>query len=375
MENYEIKFMFEPVNPVQNPPSSSSLFQLHFLLTTLLHPTPPHTPHPLARTPFHSLPTHLYTSRASLIIQAVVAIHYLNIMSAMTISLVYFILGACAVSVTAAGDTTTGGGPASCSAGLEPGYDYFNNAPGHTNEPAESVAECCAKCEAIGPSKCAYFTYQTQQKICYLKLSNVGKRSDPNCISGQNPTYTPPKPCEGEFTACRDSGVCTMSSFWCGSNSACKTGQYLCPSDSKTCVDTAADYVKCPGIKGTHFDWTLDTEARLDYLVAHANLTTQISQLQNTAPEMLDLGIPEYQWLNDDQHGVARTPAHATVFPNGVGLGATFAHNTLRSVGFVVGNEARGLHNGFLRTDPTGREMKCNGCSLTMYAPNLNLVR
>ena len=37
--------------------------------------------------------------------------------------------------------------------------------------------------------------------------------------------------------------------------------------------------------------------------------------------------------------------------------------------------EARGLHNGFLDSDPGGRQMKCNGCSLTLYAPNLNLAR
>ena len=181
--------------------------------------------------------------------------------------------------------------------------------------------------------------------------------------------------CLGEFTRCVDSGVCTMSTHWCGDRSACKPGQYLCPSDSATCVDSAADYTKCPGMRGTHLDWTLSTEARLDYLVAHTNLSAQISQLQNTAPEMLELGIPEYQWLNDDQHGVARTPARATVFPNGVGLGATFAHDTLRAVGGVIGSEARGLHNGFLELDPSGRQMACNGCSLTMYAPNLNLVR
>ena len=114
-------------------------------------------------------------------------------------------------------------------------------------------------------------------------------------------------PCLGEFTRCPDSGVCTMSSHWCGAKSGCKRGQYLCPSDSRTCVDSAADYAKCPGIKGTHLDWTLGTEARLDFLVAHTSLSAQIGQLHNTAPELLELGVPEYQWLNDDQHGVART--------------------------------------------------------------------
>ena len=162
-----------------------------------------------------------------------------------------------------------------------------------------------------------------------------------------------------------------MSSRSCGSG--CKG--YVCPSDQSTCIDSVTDYPKCPGLKGTHLDVSLDIEKRLDYIVQHTNLTEQIAQLQNKAPEIYELGIAEYQWLNDDQHGVARTPAHATVFANGVGLGAGFSHETIHAVGAVVGSEARGLHNGFLASDPDNRQMGCNGCSLTMYAPNLNLIR
>ena len=163
-----------------------------------------------------------------------------------------------------------------------------------------------------------------------------------------------------------------MSASSCG---RCTTGQYLCPSDQTTCVNSAADYDTCPAMAGTHFDTSLSVEQRLDYLVAKVPLADQIAQLRNTAPELAAFGIPEYQWLNDDQHGVARTPARATVFPNGCALGATFSKETLREVGRIVGQEARGLHNGFLDSDPVGRQMKCNGCSLTLYAPNLNLVR
>ena len=191
------------------------------------------------------------------------------------------------------------------------------------------------------------FTFQTQQKSCYLKGSNRGQRSDPNCISGckggkcppSPPGPSPPapsgprQPCVGEFTRC-SSGECAMSKRSCGT---CQPGQYVCPSDQKTCVDSAADYSKCPGLRGTHLDATLDIEKRLDYIVAHVNLSEQIQQLQNRAPEIFELGIAEYQWLNDDQHGVARTPAHATVFANGVGLGAGFSHETIHAVGAVVG--------------------------------------
>ena len=163
-----------------------------------------------------------------------------------------------------------------------------------------------------------------------------------------------------------------MTTNGCGNG--CTAGQYVCPSDHRTCVDSAADYAKCPGMTGTHLDASLGVEQRLDFLVNHTTLEEQIAQLTNTAPEIARLGIPSYQWLNDDQHGVARTPARATVFPNGAGLGATGSATTLHEVGRVVGTEARGLHRGFLDADPS-RSMGCNGCSLTMYAPNLNLVR
>ena len=126
-----------------------------------------------------------------------------------------------------------------------------------------------------------------------------------------------------------------MSTRSCGGG--CKPGEYVCPSDQKTCVASAADYSKCPGLAGTHLDHTLDIEKRLDFMVAHMNLTEQIGQLTNKAPEIYELGVPEYNWLNDDQHGVARTPARATVFANGVGLGATFSHETIHAVGNIVG--------------------------------------
>lgn len=71
----------------------------------------------------------------------------------------------------------------------------------------------------------------------------------------------------------------------------CSKGQFLCPSDQKTCVDGAEAYVKCPGMKGTHFDWTLSIEQRIDYLIAHTNVTTQIKQLTNGAPGIPDMGV------------------------------------------------------------------------------------
>ncbi len=182
--------------------------------------------------------------------------------------------------------------------------------------------------------------------------------------------------CLGEFAPCGTSATYCAMLPTCPATAACAAGQYLCPSDSKTCVDSAEQYTTCPNLSGTHLDWTLGTEERLDYLVAHTTLAEQAAQLTNRAPAIPDLGIPAYNYLNDDQHGVGRTKEKATVFPNGCALGATWAKDTLHEVGMAIGAEARGLHRFFLNELGNGdRQLSCNGCGLTLYAPNLNLVK
>lgn len=157
----------------------------------------------------------------------------------------------------------------------------------------------------------------------WMKSDASNPVKQPLAVSGSFVPVPPPAPpspppgswapCIGEFTPCAD-GSCTMSASDCGK---CSSGQYLCPSDQTTCVNGPQGYASCPGMAGTHFDMSLPIEKRLDYLVAHTNLTDQIAQLTNNAPAIPYMGIPSYNWLNDDQHGVARTSAHATVLPNG----------------------------------------------------------
>ena len=98
-------------------------------------------------------------------------------------------------------------------------------------------------------------------------------------------------------------------------------------------------------MQGTHLDWRLPTDQRLEYL---ANITTvgqKIAQLTNDAPAIVDAYVPHYNWLNDDEHGVKQT--HATSFPNGCALGASWNSTLLWDVGRAIALEARGLHNGF----------------------------
>ena len=125
--------------------------------------------------------------------------------------------------------------------------------------------------------------------------------------------------CLGEFQQV-STGECTMSPND-GNNKYCKapsTGKYVCPI-SKVCIDNVGQYPSCPGIKGTHLDTSLTLEQRLDFLISNLTLNEKYPQLTNGAPEILRLGIPSYNWLNDDIHSVRNN--HATVFPDGCGLG------------------------------------------------------
>ena len=153
----------------------------------------------------------------------------------------------------------------------------------------------------------------------------------------------------------------------------CTKGQYLCPSDQQSCVDSAASYERCPRLNGTHLDHRLGIEQRIDYILAHTTLTEQIGQLTNNAPALTRLGIPSYNWLNDDLHGVGRTSKRATILPNGCGLAATWSTELLHAAGRVLGEEARGIHQEFLAGSDRGQHG--NGKGITVYGPNLNLVR
>eukprot|EP01084_Bolivina_argentea_P119379 211672_1 len=128
--------------------------------------------------------------------------------------------------------------------------------------------------------------------------------------------------CLGEFQECK-SGECANSpndcGKYCGSSA---NGKYVCPI-SKHCINSVSDYPTCPGIKGTYLDTSLTIDDRLNWLIKNLTVNEKYPQLTNGAPEILRLGIPSYNWLNDDIHSVRNN--NATVFPNGCGLGATWS--------------------------------------------------
>jgi beta-glucosidase len=98
-------------------------------------------------------------------------------------------------------------------------------------------------------------------------------------------------------------------------------------------------------------------------------LEEEVSQMQNGAPAIPRLNIPEYDWWNEGLHGVARS-GNATVFPQAIGLAATWDRELIRSMGDTISTEARARFNEAQRV---GNRSIFYG--LTFWSPNINIDR
>ena len=93
------------------------------------------------------------------------------------------------------------------------------------------------------------------------------------------------------------------------------------------------------------------------------------AQLQSTAPADAQANLPAYDWWNEGLHGLARN-GHATVFPQAIGLAATWDVDLIERVGTVVSTEARAKFNA----QPTGADRRIYQ-GLTIWSPNINIFR
>ncbi len=111
------------------------------------------------------------------------------------------------------------------------------------------------------------------------------------------------------------------------------------------------------------------TEKRIDDLVSRMSLEEKVSQLMNDSAAIDRLGIPAYNWWNECLHGVARA-GRATVFPEAIGLAATWDSDLMFQVATTISDEARAKHHEALRR---GEHNIYEG--LTFWTPNINLFR
>jgi beta-glucosidase len=113
----------------------------------------------------------------------------------------------------------------------------------------------------------------------------------------------------------------------------------------------------------------LPLEKRVADLVGRLTLDEKIAQMLYTAPAVDRLGIPAYNWWNECLHGVGRAGI-ATVFPQAIGLAASFDADLLGEVARITSDEARAKHHEFARR---GDRSMYKG--LTFWTPNINIFR
>jgi beta-glucosidase len=113
----------------------------------------------------------------------------------------------------------------------------------------------------------------------------------------------------------------------------------------------------------------LPIEERVANLVSQMTLEEKVSQLVNDAPAIERLGIPRYNWWNECLHGVARAGL-ATVFPQAIGLAATWDDALIFHIATAISDEARAKHHEFVRRGKRGIYE-----GLTFWSPNINIFR
>jgi beta-glucosidase len=118
-----------------------------------------------------------------------------------------------------------------------------------------------------------------------------------------------------------------------------------------------------------YLNYKLSVEKRVEDLVGRMTLDEKIAQMVNQAPAIERLGVPEYDWWGECLHGVARAGL-ATVYPQAIGLGATWDEDLMLRVSTSVSDEARAKHHDFVRK---GKRLRYQG--LTFWSPNINIFR
>ncbi len=110
-------------------------------------------------------------------------------------------------------------------------------------------------------------------------------------------------------------------------------------------------------------------ETRVNDLLHQLTLEEKISLLSYESKAVDRLGIPAYNWWNEALHGVARA-GNATVFPQAIGMAASFNNDLLKECANAISTEARAKYN---LASQSGNHFQYMG--LTFWSPNINIFR
>lgn len=143
-------------------------------------------------------------------------------------------------------------------------------------------------------------------------------------------------------------GVCLMAVSCCDCGRKCET-----PSYDTEFIDSLVSTF----------------EARTDALLAELTLEEKVSLMMNSSAPVPRLGIKKYDWWNEALHGVARNGS-ATVFPQAIGMAASFDDELLYEVFTAVSDEARVKNRLAAQAGDLERYQ-----GLTFWTPNINIFR
>jgi beta-glucosidase len=131
--------------------------------------------------------------------------------------------------------------------------------------------------------------------------------------------------------------------------------------------------LKIPEVTGPVI-WTnalQPVDARVSDLISRMSLAEKVQQIRNAAPAIPRLGVPSYNYWNECLHGVARA-GYATVFPQAIGMAATWDRPLIHQEANVIATEARAKNNNY-RSKHNGDSAQYYG--LTFWTPNINIFR
>lgn len=113
----------------------------------------------------------------------------------------------------------------------------------------------------------------------------------------------------------------------------------------------------------------IDLDNRVDDLISRLTLQEKIDQMLMNAPGIPRLNIPPYDYWNEALHGVGRS-GKATIFPQAIGLAASFDNQLIYRVSSAISDEARAMYNIYQKA---GNYKRYAG--LTFWTPNVNIFR
>jgi len=119
-----------------------------------------------------------------------------------------------------------------------------------------------------------------------------------------------------------------------------------------------------------YLDPKLPLDRRVDDLLSRMTLEEKVAQTGHIAPAIPRLNVPAYNWWNEGLHGVARAGI-ATVFPQAIGMAATFDQPLILGVADTISTEFRAKYAA--NVHPDGSTDWYRG--LTVWSPNINIFR